>query len=83
MAASREAHDVRESATRSLSRPFGALAAAVLVAAFALAACTPTVKLEAPDKPIVINLNVKIEQDVRVHIDEDLSKARKERPDLF
>ena len=26
-----------------------------------LAACNPTVKVEAPDKPIVINLNVKIE----------------------
>ena len=40
-----------------------------------LAACQPTVKVEAPDKPIVINLNVKIEREV-----EDLLKSE---PDLF
>ncbi|MEQ9209660.1 MAG: YnbE family lipoprotein, partial [Pseudomonadales bacterium] len=32
----------------------------------ALAGCQPTVKIEAPDKPIEINLNVKIEQEIRV-----------------
>ncbi len=74
---------MKEDATRSLSRPFGALAVAASVAALALVACTPTVKLQAPDKPIVINLNVKIEQEVRIYVEEDLSKARKERPDLF
>lgn len=55
----------------------------IVGAGLSLAACTPTVKLEAPDKPIVINLNVKIEQDVRVHVEEDLKQARAERPDLF
>ena len=29
------------------------------------------VKVEAPDKPIVINLNVKIEQEVRVRVEKD------------
>ena len=32
-------------------------------------ACTPTVKLEAPDKPIEINMNVNIEHRVKVEID--------------
>jgi hypothetical protein len=41
----------------------------------ALAACEPTVKIEAPDKPIVINLNVNITQEVRVKVDRDLDKA--------
>ena len=74
---------MKEDATRILSRPFGALALAASVATLALVACTPTVKLQAPDKPIVINLNVKIEQEVRIYVEEDLSRARKERPDLF
>jgi hypothetical protein len=61
----------------------GALALAAFLAALGLSGCTPTVKVEAPDKPIVINLNVKIEQEVRVYVEDDLSKARAARPDLF
>ena len=30
-----------------------------------LAACNPTVKVEAPEKPIEINLNVKIEHNIQ------------------
>lgn len=48
-----------------------------------LAACTPTVKLEAPDKPIEINMNVKIQQEVRVKVDRDLDKQMMSNPDLF
>ncbi len=44
------------------------------IALAALAACSPTVKVEAPDKPIVINLNVNITQEVRVKVDKDLEK---------
>ncbi len=44
-----------------------------LAAALTLAAgCTPTVKVDTPDKPITINLNVKIEHEVRVRIDREL-----------
>jgi hypothetical protein len=48
-----------------------------------IAACTPTVKVEAPDKPIEINLNVKIEQHVKIEIEKDVRKAMKENPNLF
>jgi hypothetical protein len=48
-----------------------------------LGACTPTVKVEAPDKPIEINLNVKVQQDVRVRVDKDLEKEISQNPDLF
>lgn len=48
-----------------------------------LGACNPTVKIEAPDKPIEINLNVKIEQEVRVKVDRDLDDLLAENPDLF
>ncbi|MEQ9642911.1 MAG: YnbE family lipoprotein [Alphaproteobacteria bacterium] len=46
-------------------------------------ACGPTVKLEAPDKPIVINLNVKIEQEVRVKIERDVDDLLTKNSDLF
>ena len=52
-------------------------------AAATMAACTPTVKVEAPDKPIVINLNVKIEQEVRVKVDRDVDTLLQNNPDLF
>ncbi len=51
--------------------------------ALALFGCNPTVKVEAPDKPIVINLNVKIEQEVRIKIDRDVENLLQENPDIF
>ena len=47
------------------------------------AACTPTVQLQAPDKPIEINLNVNIEQHVRVSIDKDVKQAISKNKDIF
>lgn len=40
-------------------------------------ACAPKaeVALKAPEEPIVINLNVKIEHEIRVKVDKDLEKA--------
>ncbi|HEY0836316.1 MAG TPA: YnbE family lipoprotein [Azospirillum sp.] len=58
-----------------------AVAAGLLLAA--TAACAPTVKIEAPDKPIEINLNIRIEQEVRVKLDRDLDKVFQEDPALF
>ncbi len=40
-----------------------------------LGACSPTVKVEAPDKPIVINMNVNISHEVRVKVDRDLDSS--------
>ena len=37
-----------------------------------LSGCTPTVKIEPPDKPIVINLNVKIEHEIKIKVDKEL-----------
>lgn len=36
------------------------------------AACTPTVKLAAPNEPININLNVKIEHEIYIKVDQAL-----------
>jgi hypothetical protein len=46
-------------------------------------ACAPRVQLEAPKEPIVINLNVKIEQEVRVRVDRDLDQLIAADEDLF
>jgi YnbE-like lipoprotein len=50
---------------------------------FALAACTPTVQVAAPKEPITINLNVKLDAEVRVKIEEQAAKDIKENPDVF
>ena len=54
-----------------------------LILALALAACTHRVQVEAPKDPIVINLNVKIEQDVRVKVDREVEDLLSENPELF
>ncbi|WP_299437905.1 YnbE family lipoprotein [uncultured Rhodospira sp.] len=51
--------------------------------ALAVTACQPSVKVEAPDKPIVINLNVKIEQDVRVRLEKGVEDVLSKNPDIF
>lgn len=48
-----------------------------------LTACTPTVKVEAPDKPIVINLNIKIEQEVRIKVEKDVESLIDSNDALF
>ncbi len=48
-----------------------------------LAACAPTVKVEAPDKPIVINLNIKIEQEIRIKIEKDVEALFEDEEGLF
>jgi YnbE-like lipoprotein len=44
----------------------GLLASAMLNAA----GCTPTVRVEAPREPITINLNIKLDADVRLRVEE-------------
>ena len=45
--------------------------------------CSPTVKLEAPKEPIEINLNVKIEHEIRVQVDKELAGLFDEDSELF
>jgi len=48
-----------------------------------LAACTPTVQLAAPKEPITINLNVRIDHEVRVKVDQELDEVFATNSDLF
>ncbi len=45
--------------------------------------CTPTIRIAAPDKPITINLNVRIDQEVRVRLDKEIEDLIAQNPDLF
>jgi len=58
-------------------------AGVVVLAGCTLAACQPTVKIEAPDRPIEINLNVKIEHEIRVKVDRELDDLLASNPELF
>jgi len=55
----------------------------IAVLLFGITACAPTVKVEAPDKPITINLNVKVEHEIRVKIDKDLDELISTDSELF
>jgi len=48
-----------------------------------LGACLPKVQIVAPAEPIRIELNVKIDQEVRVRLDKDVEELIADNPDLF
>lgn len=56
--------------------------ACMAVLLIAASACTPTIKV-ATDEPITINLNVKIEHDIRVKVDKELEDVFSEDSELF
>jgi len=45
--------------------------------------CTPRVAVEAPEKPITINLNIKLDADVRVKLEETAKKDIEANPNVF
>ena len=53
------------------------------LAALALLPLPSCVSLKTPDKPIEINLNVKIEQEVLVRLQRDVDTLIKNNPDTF
>ncbi|MCB2263318.1 MAG: YnbE family lipoprotein [Candidatus Thiosymbion ectosymbiont of Robbea hypermnestra] len=55
----------------------------LLLAATIVLGCSPRVKVEAPDKPIEINVNVKIEQEVKIKLDKAIERTLEENPELF
>ena len=63
------------------SRPSGVLA--LIVAACAGLGGCATVKVEVPDKPIEINLNVNIQQEVRVRLEREIEDLIERNPDIF
>lgn len=48
-----------------------------------LCGCTPTVQVAMPNDPITINLNVRIEHEIRVKVDRELDEIFASNSDLF
>ncbi len=61
----------------------GSAAGRAAMALLALLACQPKVQVEAPKEPITINLNVKIEHEIRVEVENDLEELFEEEAGLF
>ncbi len=59
-------------------KPFG-----LVLLLLPLAACTPRVALEAPKEPITINLNVKIDHEIRLKVEKDIDQLFNEDSELF
>ena len=54
----------------------------ILVAILFLAVgCTPTVKVEAPDKPIEINMNINIKHEILIKVEKQVEELLED--DLF
>ncbi len=48
-----------------------------------LAACQPTVKIEAPREPITINLNIKLDAEVRIKLERQAEEDVGANSDIF
>ena len=59
------------------------LGLAVLVSGVLVWSCTPRIEVAAPEKPITINLNVKIDHEVRIKVEKDLEDVFSEDSKLF
>ena len=58
--------------------------ALVLCGSFcAMSGCTPRVEVVPSDKPITINLNVKIDHEIRVKIEKELQEVLSDKSGLF
>jgi hypothetical protein len=54
-----------------------------LYAAVGFAGCTPAVRIEAPTKPIEINMNVKIEHEIRLKVEREVDELIANKKELF
>jgi hypothetical protein len=59
------------------------LTVGTLFCAGALIACQPKVQVEAPKEPITINLNIKLDADVRIRLEESAKEDIQRNPGIF
>jgi hypothetical protein len=64
---------------RTISR----LALLSITAGALMTGCSPTIRVEAPDKPIVINMNIKIDHEIRIKVDRELDSLLDNKKGLF
>jgi hypothetical protein len=66
-----------------LNRPFSIVKAKGGHMCDGLTGLTGCVQVTAPDKPIVINLNIAIRQEVLIRLDAASKKVTEENPEIF
>ena len=54
-----------------------------LIICLACVACTPTIKVAMPEKPLEINLNVKVNHKITIEMSKDLDTAMTQNDDIF
>ena len=67
--------DLRDPATNAIGT--------LLVIGVLASACQPKVAVEAPKEPITINLNIKLDAEVRLKIEEQAREDIESNPDIF
>lgn len=55
----------------------------LLAASVTLPGCVPRIEVAAPDTPITINMNVKIEHEIHIKVDKDVEALLQNRSGLF
>lgn len=55
----------------------------LLMLALTFANCAPTITVAPPSGPIEINLNVKIDHNIKVKVDKELESVMKDNEDIF
>ncbi|SLM48306.1 Membrane protein [Nitrospira japonica] len=69
--------------TNSRTRHSAAVRWALIGMMVCASGCTPRVEVAAPEKPITINLNVKIDHEIRVKVDKELDRVLSSDSGLF
>ena len=77
----RTVRDISTASGLALRRTF--LGICLFAAVASAAACQPTVKIEAPREPITINLNIKLDADVRIKLEKQAEDDIQANPDIF
>ena len=55
----------------------------ITIAVLAGLGCSPVVRVEAPREPITINLNIKLDADVRVKLEDQAKQDIAKNPGIF
>lgn len=63
---------IKQSDARPISGGLGKLGCLLALSVLLLASCTPTVQVAMPSEPITINLNVRIQHEIRVQVEREL-----------
>lgn len=55
----------------------------VWLLAISVASCIPTIQIAPPSEPITINLNIKIQHEIRIKVDKELDDLFESESDIF